>query len=298
MFEAFFHLRCDPFAVSPDPQFLYPTRAHTEAVAGLFYGLQAQKGVMALSGEVGTGKTLVLRCLLRALDPERVVCAYVFHTLLAGEELLRYIMAALGVEAPAQGKAEMLLQLGAHLARQHQRGVTSALILDEAQNLSFESLEEIRLLTNLETSDTKLLQVILAGQPELDEKLQSFPLRQLRQRITLRFHLPPLGETETEAYIERRMRLAGGEGREAFSPGARERIYEYSRGVPRLINVLCGAALLAAYGLGTPKVSAALLEEVASDLGLTVNSTRDARPISQPAADGAAPRAVRQEVAL
>lgn len=296
MYQTFFHLRCEPFAVSPDPQFLYPTKAHTEAVAGLFYGLQAQKGVMALCGEVGTGKTLVLRCLLRSLDQERIACAYVFHTLLAGEEMLRYIMAALGVEAPAKGKADLLMQFGAHLARQHQRGITSALILDEAQNLTAESLEEIRLLTNLETSDTKLLQVILAGQPELDEKLDSFPLRQLRQRITLRFQLPPLSEAETAAYLERRMRLAGGDG-EVFTAGARQRIHAYARGIPRLINVVSGAALLGAYGLGSPRVTGAVVDEAANDLRLpAVAVARPAPPVSPLAGERVAD-SLAQEVA-
>lgn len=277
MYESFFHLRCDPFVVSPDPEFLYPTRAHTEAVAGLFYGLQAQKGLMVLTGEVGTGKTLVLRCLLRSLNPQQVACAYVFHTLLAGEELLRFAMAALGAEAPAGGKAELLLQLGAHLARQHQRGITSVLILDEAQNLTIESLEEVRLLTNLETAEAKVLQVVLAGQPELDEKLDSFPLRQLRQRVTLRFHLPPLSGAQTQAYIERRMRLAGGDASAVFSPGAVDRLYGYSSGIPRLINVLAGGALLAAFGLGIPRVTAALIDEVAADLRMVAPAEPRAR---------------------
>lgn len=261
-------LRRPPFALSPDPAFLCPTPAHDEALAGLIYGVRMRQGIMALTGEVGTGKTLMLRCLMRRLEPHRVLCCYLFHSLLAGEELLRYLLAHLGEEASGpMGKADLILRLSSQLLRQHRAGWLPLLIIDEAQDLAPDALEEVRLLTNLETAECKLLQVILAGQPELDERLESHGLRSLKQRVAMRFQLPALTPEQTQAYILRRLQLAGAED-VVFTPAALDRVHACAGGIPRLINLLCGGALLLATGLKAPRIGAAMVDEVAADLRL------------------------------
>lgn len=278
-------LRRPPFALSPDPAFLCPTPAHDEVLAGLIYGVRMRQGIMALTGEVGTGKTLMLRCLMRRLERHRVLCCYLFHSLLGGEELLRYLLAHLGEEgAGPGGKADLILRLSSQLLRQHRAGWLPLLIIDEAQDLSPEALEEVRLLTNLETSECKLLQVILAGQPELDERLDSHRLRSLKQRVAMRFQLPALTPEQTQAYILRRLQLAGAEDVE-FTPAALARVHACAGGIPRLINLLCGGALLLATGLQAPRIGAALVDEVAADLRLG----RGAEPPGAPAAEGGEP---------
>ncbi|MGH9533428.1 MAG: ExeA family protein [Terriglobales bacterium] len=269
-------IRRHPFALSPDPAFLCPTPAHDEALAGLVYGVRMRQGIMALTGEVGTGKTLVLRCLMRALERHRVLCCYLFHSLLSGEDLLRYLLAHLGEEASQpMGKADVILRLSSQLLRQHRAGWLPLLIIDEAQDLSPEALEEVRLLTNLETAECKLLQVVLAGQPELDGQLDSHRLRQLKQRVAMRFHLPALTQVQTRAYVARRLQLAGAEDVE-FTPAALDRVHEMSQGIPRVINLLCGGALLLTTSQQQLRIGAAMVDEVAADLRLCRPNASDA----------------------
>ncbi len=277
MYQTFFQLHRDPFEISPDPYFLYPTPHHNEALAGLSYGIRARKGFMVLTGEVGTGKTLVLRCLLDLLSKENVTCAYVFNTLLSSRQFLDYVAEDLGVSPRQNSKSELLLRLNWHLMERYRQGQTTALVIDEAQNLSKTVLEEVRLLTNLETPEGRLLQIVLVGQPEVDATLDSYGMRQLKQRIALRFRLDSLSESQTQDYIRRRLELAGNPGAEIFWLSALQKIYEYSHGIPRLVNILCDNALIQAYALDQRYVTASLVDEVARDLRLANGNGRGAR---------------------
>jgi type II secretory pathway predicted ATPase ExeA len=268
VYQSFFKLDRSPFEISPDPGFVYATGQHQEAVAGLRYGVLSRKGFMVLTGEVGTGKSLIVRCLLDSLDKERVAYAYVFNSLLSSQELLFYVAEDLGIGVSSASKADVLIRLGRYFIDRHRKGLTSMLIIEEAQHLSNLALEEIRMLTNLETPQGKSLQVILVGQPELEATLQSTALRQLKQRIALWFRLRPLPEAEVFAYVGCRLKLAGNEGGEVFDRAALERVYFYSQGIPRLINTLCDHAMISAYALGRDHVTPDLVEEAASDLGV------------------------------
>lgn len=279
MYKAFFGLNRNPFEIGPDPYFFYPTARHNEALANLYYGIRKKKGFVVVTGEVGTGKTLLIRCLMDALQRSQIEFAYVFNTQLSPDEFLRYVVGDFGLDvSPSPGKSEMLLALNEYLIQKHSRGQTTALIVDEAQNLHREVLEEIRLLTNLETTQQKLLQIVLVGQPELDAKLDSVKLRQLKQRIALRCNLEPLSLEETPTYIQRRLELAGAGKRagEIFPKSAVERIHHYSHGIPRLINTICENALLSAFAVQASTVSEQLIEEVARDFRLNVVSTNGA----------------------
>jgi general secretion pathway protein A len=275
MYKKFFGLDRSPFDISPDPYFLFPTPRHYEALASIVYGVVQRKGFMVLTGEVGTGKTLMVRCLMELLRTRGVATAYVFNPSLRPLEFLLYIIGDLGMNAASQdNKGTLLLQLYSYLiARQHAKQPT-LLIVDEAQNMDFELLEEIRLLTNLETAQQKLLQIVLVGQPELDQKMDSTQLRQLKQRITLRCHLKPLQEAETRAYVWRRLNRAGANSQASliFSPKAITAVYTYSQGIPRLINTICENALIAAYASQSKTVPEEMIDEVARDLRLHVTS--------------------------
>jgi general secretion pathway protein A len=272
VYQSFFKLDRSPFEISPDPGFLYATGQHQEAVAGLRYGVLSRKGFMVLTGEVGTGKSLVVRCLLDNLDKERVAYAYVFNSLLTSQELLSYVAEDLGIGVSSTSKADVLLRLGRYFIDRHQKGLTTMLIIEEAQHLSELALEEIRMLTNLETPQGKSLQVILVGQPELEATLQTKALRQLKQRIALWFRLNPLPEAEAFAYVDCRLKLAGNENGAIFDRAALERVYFYSQGIPRLINTLCDHAMISAYALGREHVTPDLVEEAASDLGVKLGT--------------------------
>ena len=275
MYKKFFGLSRSPFDISPDPYFLFPTPRHNEALASIVHGVSRRKGVMVLSGEVGTGKTLMVRCLMELLRTRGVASANIFNPRLKPREFLHYIIGDLGLNAAsADNKGTLLLQLYNYLIARQQKNQTTVLIVDEAQNMDIELLEEIRLLTNLETAQQKLIQIVLVGQPELDSKLDSPQLRQLKQRITLRCTLEPLKEIETRAYIWQRMKRAGTnfEAVLIFPPPTVAAIYRYSQGIPRLINTVCENALITAYARQSKTVTEDAVHEVAHDLRLHVTS--------------------------
>jgi len=279
MYEKFYGLAQNPFGVGPDPQFYYGTAKHNEALANLTYGIRRRKGFVVLTGEVGTGKTLLLRCLLEALRRSKVTHSFIFNPLLSTSDLLRHVVADFGIKEPKTNRADLLLQLNQFLVEVYRRGSTAALLVDEAHLLSAELLEEIRLLSNIETAQHKLLQILLVGQPELDDILDSPYLRQLKQRVALRCKLEPLDENDVHGYIDRRLQLAGAPGRmlEIFPPETLARIVFYSRGTPRLINNICDAALVNAYAQQERFVSPSIIEEVATDLRLGVNGARESQ---------------------
>jgi general secretion pathway protein A len=273
MYKAFFGLTRNPFDLVPDPTCFVSTRRHNEALAALYYGVRWHKGFIVVTGEVGTGKTLLLRCLLRLLRASKdVAYAYLFNSRLAPTEFLQYIVSDFGLPSAGKNKGELLLELGQFLISRGSKKLTTVLIIDEAHHLSEEILEEVRLLSNLETTDEKLLQIVLVGQPELDEKLDSIDLRQLKQRIALRAHLGSLDAQETREYIERRLEIAGADpGRKTiFSAEAIACIFHYSRGLPRLINSISENALIAAYARQLPVISAEIVEDVAKEFRLDV----------------------------
>lgn len=271
MFEKFFNLAENPFSMSPDPRFLMATNLHREAMAGLIYGVTERKGFMILTGEAGTGKTTVLRAVADAL-PETVQFSYVLNPALTPSELLEHTLIDLNVKNVPKSKAKRMFLLGDLLSERHQKGQVSALIVDEAHKLTPDVLEEIRLLTNFETNTEKMLQIVLVGQPELGEVLQLPDLRQLKQRIALRFKVTPLDSDEVPLYIEHRWTKAGGAGQTPFPPDALEMIKHHSQGIPRLINAICENALVAAFATGSHIVEPSQIEAVAENLDLTTEA--------------------------
>jgi general secretion pathway protein A len=268
MYKKFFNLRENPFNVNPDPHYLFLTRHTQEALACLTYGIEARKGFILLTGEVGTGKTTLVNKLLEWLHQERVSTAFVFNPRLSVTQFFDFMMADFGIPCESNMKSQVLLRLNQWLLERYQAGERAVLIVDEAQNLSPQMLEEIRLLTNLETSTEKLLQIVLSGQPELERKLNQPDLRQLRQRITLRAKTLPLTLEETRGYIAERLRIAGSDGQEIFAPEAIEAIHERARGIPRVTNLLCEHALISAFVDQRKPVPAELVHEVARDFDL------------------------------
>jgi len=280
MYKTFYHLSRNPFDLTPDPTCFVPTVRHNEALAALYYGVRRHKGFVVVTGEVGTGKTLLLRCLLRLLEESKDVSyAYLFNSKLAPMEFLQYIVSDFGMTSAGKSKGELLFELGQFLVDRNARKMTTVLVVDEAHHLSEELLEEIRLLSNLETFDDKLLQIVLVGQPELDEKLDSVALRQLKQRIALRTQLSPLTAEEAKRYIEQRLQTAGaGEAAVTLFPvQSFNRIYKYSRGFPRLINALCENALIAGYAKQLEVISPEIIDEIAKELRLDTYSALDGR---------------------
>lgn len=270
MYKKFFGLKENPFNVTPDPRYLYSTPHTDEALACLTYCIQGRKGFVLLTGDVGTGKTTLLNKLLEWLRREQVATAFVFNPRLNTLQFLDYMMSDFGVNCETRLKSQVLLQLNHWLLERYRAGGTAVLIVDEAQNLSPEVLEEIRLLTNLETSTEKLLQIVLSGQQELELRLRQPEFRQLRQRITLRCKTYPLTLEETRNYVVTRLRVAGNEGRQLFTTEAIDALHHYSEGIPRVINVICEDALINAFADQKPGVDRKIVEGVAKDLELDI----------------------------
>lgn len=268
MYREFYGLVREPFEMTPDPSFLYLGEAHREGLATLVYGVRSGKGFVLLTGEVGMGKTTLLHALLGQLD-ESTASAFIFNPRLEPLDFLRILFEELGIEQACSTKAEYLLALNRFLIERLEAGhPTPLLIVDEAQNLSPEMLEEVRLLSNLETPRSKLIQIMLVGQPELKELLAKPELRQLRQRIALRHDLRPFDEGETARYIGDRLSKAGYTGQGLFKKAALREIHNISGGIPRLINSLCDSALLLGYSQGKQTLGADAIREVAADLEL------------------------------
>jgi len=271
MYKSFYKLQRNPFEITPDPSFLFPTTRHNEALASLYYGVTGHRGFVVLTGEVGTGKTLILRSLLALLQRRDIAFALIFNPTLSPIEFIRYIASDFGLPVAGKAKDELIHALNGFLVQRYQKGLTTILVVDEAHHLSQEILEEIRLLSNLETSQRKLLQIVLVGQPELDQKLDSHELRQLKQRIALRCHLDSLNPNETRAYISRRLKIAGAPAADGiFSEPAIESVFRHSRGIPRLINTICENAMLSGYAKDAATITPDIIDGVARDLRLGV----------------------------
>lgn len=268
MYKEFFGLETYPFNVNPDPRFLIPTRDTQEALACMKYGIEQRRGFILLTGEVGTGKTTLLNQLLEGLRHDKVTTAFIFYPRVTVYQFLDFIVTDFGVACGSRQKSQILLHLNEWLLEHYRAGKNAVLIVDEAQTLSHEVLEEIRLLTNLETATDKLLQIVLSGQPELEDKLNQFSLRQLRQRITLRCRTSPLNLQETQTYISERLKIAGANGEAIFTPEAFETIFRYSQGIPRVINVLCEQALIASFADQRKPIPSSAIEGAARDFGL------------------------------
>jgi general secretion pathway protein A len=269
MYKSFFGLKENPFNVNPDPRFLVLTKQIEEALTGLMYGIQTRKGFVTLTGEVGTGKTTLINRLLDWLHYRRARTAFIFNSRMNSNHLFDFILAEFEIACESKSKSQQLLKLNHWLLDRYRAGETVVLIIDEAQNLTFPVLEEIRLLTNLETSTEKLLQIVLAGQPELEEKLKLPELRQLRQRIMLRCKTAQLTKEETTGYILERLKTAGAaEAENIFSPKALEAIHLYSLGIPRVINLLCEHSLVNAFAENQRPIEPKIVEEVAQEFQL------------------------------
>lgn len=274
MYTEFYGLKELPFALTPDPRFIYFTPSHIEVMANLHYGIESGKGLVVVTGEVGTGKTTVLRWMLQRLD-RTVLVAYIFNPRLTVPEFYQHLAALLDVQG-WETKSDFLLALGRVLDSRHSRGLRTVLLIDEAQGLSPYVLEEIRLLSNFESDTAKQLQIVLTGQPELRAVLNNPDLRQLKQRVALRCDIQPLPNVEeTERYISSRLLVAGAERTDIFSPGAIEYIFRCSEGIPRQINNLCDNALLAGFASGEESISRAIIEDVANTLDMLPGSDRN-----------------------
>lgn len=271
MYTEFYGLKELPFALTPDPRFIYFTPSHTEVMANLHYGIESGKGLIVVTGEVGTGKTTILRWILQRLD-RTVLVAYVFNPRLTVPEFYQHIAHLFDVQQ-WETKSELLIALGRTLETRHARGLRTVLIVDEAQGLSPYVLEEIRLLSNFEGDAAKYLQIVLTGQPELRDVINSPDLRQLKQRVALRCEIKQLPNIEeTERYISSRLLVAGAERTDIFSPGAIDYIFRCSEGIPRNINNLCDNALLVGYAAGAETIGRAIIEEVAETFDMLPRS--------------------------
>jgi len=291
MYKTFYHLRLNPFSNSPDPRFLYMMPQTREALAALEFGILGRRGFIALTGEAGTGKTTLLRKTLESFDSKKVITSFIFNPRLEVLDFLEFVMSDFGITPTTRTKSSMLLQLNHWLIERFRSGQVCVVVVDEAQTLSSELLEEIRLLANLETSSDKLLQIVLSGQPELEEKLRHPSLRQLRQRIALWCRVHVLTEEETCEYIERRLITAGSLptvqrnadtatfAREAIGP-----IYRASRGVPRIVNLICEHSLIFGFVEQLRQIPAAIVQDVIQDLDLDSMCFSDSLPKIVPAA--------------
>jgi general secretion pathway protein A len=268
MYNAFFGFSESPFNLSPDPSFLYRSAQHEEALANLIYGVQSRKGFIVLTGEVGTGKTTMLECLRDFLEAQRIEFAFLFNSRINSDQFFEMIAYDLDLHCERRSKTEVLFQLNEVLIQQANQGRTTVLIVDEAHNLDWDVLEEIRMLGNLENRRGKLIQVILAGQPELDRKLDAPNLRQLKQRIVLRCTLEPFTEEDTAEYIQSRLDKVGMPNQTVFPPEVLSEIHLRSQGIPRLINGLCDNLLLTAFAMESQVTTLPMLDEVSHDMRL------------------------------
>ncbi len=268
MYNAFFGFKESPFNLTPDPAFLYRSQQHEEALANLIYGVHSRKGFVVLSGEVGTGKTTMLQCLQDFLSAHQIDFAYLFNSRLTVEQFFEMTAYDLDLRCTRTSKTEVLMALNQLLIQNANEGRTTALIVDEAHNLEWDVLEEIRLLGNLENRREKLLQVVLAGQPELDRKLDAPSLRQLKQRIALRCVLRPFSNSEVVEYIETRLARAGMRGETPFPPEVLDQIHVRSQGIPRLINAICDNLLLTAFAMEQKAATVDMVDEVSDDMRL------------------------------
>ncbi len=274
MYEKFYGFKEKPFEITPDPKFLYLSENHKEALAHLTYAVRERKGFTVVTGEVGTGKTTLVQTLLSKLDGNTKT-AYLFNPMMGSTDFLHYICQDLGLKSQKRSKGQYLSQLHKFLLASYSRNENVILIVDEAHKLDPKLLEEVRLLTNLETSKSKLLQVMLIGQPELDDVLENPEFRQLKQRVSLRYHIQPLNKVDTNKYIKRRLRIAGAFDHNIFTPKALIEIYKYAKGTPRLINIVCDNALLIGYATDQKIVGRKIIREVIRNLdGLSLQTRR------------------------
>ncbi len=268
MYKAFFGLADNPFNLSPDPAFLYLSPQHEEALANLTYGVQSRKGFIVLTGEVGTGKTTLLECLRDYMQSEGILFGFVFNPRLTVDQFFEIIAYDLDLQCPRDSKSQVLLALQQMLLQRASRSMTTALVVDEAHDLNWDLLEEIRMLGNLENRSGKLLQVVLAGQPELDRKLDAPNLRQLKQRIVLRCALKNFLEEQTIEYISSRLAKAGMTEQAVFPRHVLHEIHRRSEGIPRVINIICDNLLLTAFAMERKTTTLEMLDEVSSDMRL------------------------------
>ncbi len=286
MYKGFYGLRANPFNVNPDPRYLFLTRHTEEALACLTYGIQNRKGFVLLTGEVGTGKTTLINKLLEWLRLQQVATAFIFNSRMNVPQFLDYMIADFGIACDSKAKSQILLRLYSWLLDRYRVGETAVLIVDEAQNLTDEVLEEIRLLTNLETFTEKLLQIVVVGQPELEQRLKQPQLRQLRQRLTLRAKTHPLTLDETKAYVQQRLRIAGSNGQQIFDPEALVAIHQHASGIPRVVNLLCEHCLVSAFVDQQHVIMPAVVDAVARDLDLSDNTASGAMTTPLPPQTG------------
>jgi general secretion pathway protein A len=276
MYNAFFQFSESPFNLSPDPRFLYRSPQREEALANLIYGVQTRKGFIVLTGDAGTGKTTLLECLREFLNAQHIAFASLFNSRLTPDQFFEMLAYDFELSCDRTSKTEILFALNELLLQQAEGGSTAALIVDEAHNLEPDVLEEVRLLDNLENSGGKLLQIVLAGQTELDRKLETPDLRQLKQRIVLRCHLDAFTEADTDLYIRARLERAGMPDQVVFRPGIVAGIHHRSEGIPRLINSLCDNLLLTAFAKDSRVVTEEMLDEVGQDMHLELPNRRHA----------------------
>ena len=271
MYLDFYGLNEPPFDITPNPRFLFYSAKHREAYNHLLYGIRERKGFVQLTGEVGAGKTTLCRAMLEQLD-ERYATALILNPVLSPDELMKAIAVEFGLPVNGLDRLDTIAVINEFLLQQVETGKEAVLIIDEAQDLTDELLEQVRLLSNLETDNRKLLQIVLMGQPELRDRLNNPMLRQLRQRITVRYHLLPLSRSEVNQYVHHRINLCGGNGTPCFTNPALWRVYRYSQGIPRLVNAVCDKALLAGFVSQRERINFKLVSHAVRELEGTINS--------------------------
>lgn len=296
MYEAFYGLNGKPFQLNPDPHFYYSSKPHRRARSYLVYGVMRGEGFIVITGEVGAGKTTIVRDLLDSLDPNSVIAAHLVSTQLGAEDALRLVCAAFGVTVRGTGKADLLMALEAYFITQTTQGKRCLLVVDEAQNLQAQAVEELRMLSNFQFGEQALLQTFLVGQPEFREMLQGPGMLQLRQRVTARCHLGALDEEDTRAYIEHRLKCAGSTDKPTFEPGVFHAIHQQAGGIPRRINTLCDRLLLHGFLSENPHITLSTFNEVVSEIQTENAIPEKMRPVAderwaylkQPVADAPA----------